>query len=299
MSPERFLELKSQTGLSEAQPVTIGVLVASHNRCEATVRSLETLAAQQLRLPGQLAIMLVDDASTDGTSAVVRRLFPYVNLIEGTGQLYWGGGMRLAQSVLTSRMRPDYLLWLNDDVVLFTDALQRLLDTAARRPSALIVGALVDPTTRRTSYSGLRRAGRSPLRLSLVPSSETPEEVDTFNGNVVLVPKIAYERIGQIDASFPHMYGDLDYGYRAGQLGLICVVAPGHVGLCDRNDNRSEWRDPSLPRVARLRRLHSVKVMPLKPRLEFLRRHGGIEWPLRLAIGYLKEYRYVIRSVNR
>ena len=61
--------------------------------------------------------------------------------------------------------RPDYLLWLNDDVVLDDDALERLLAThaalcAERQPLSLVVGATRDPQSGTTTYGGLRRISR-------------------------------------------------------------------------------------------------------------------------------------------
>ena len=61
------------------------------------------------------------------------------------------------------RSSPDYVLWLNDDVVLQPGFLRRLLDTSRRHGDAVVVGATFDPVTGATTYSGLARSGRHTL----------------------------------------------------------------------------------------------------------------------------------------
>ena len=74
----------------------IAVLITSYNRREKTLTCLKNLMEQD-EIPGlQLSIYLVDDNSSDGTTEAVRSHYPSVNIIKGTGQLFWAGGMRTA-----------------------------------------------------------------------------------------------------------------------------------------------------------------------------------------------------------
>ena len=108
----------------------IGVAIACHNRREKTRACLEALneAAARVGSRAVLQIAVTDDASTDGTAAMIRERFPEVEIIEGSGQLFWAGGMRLAYGWLLERGL-DHYLWLNDDTLLFPDALEALLAT--------------------------------------------------------------------------------------------------------------------------------------------------------------------------
>ena len=134
---------------------SVAVLMTCHNRRDLTIRSLSSVTSQACP-EADVSIYLVDDGSSDGTTTAVRAEFPEVRVRAGTGQLFWSGGMRLAQQAALPS-DPDYLLWLNDDVSLREDALSRLLNAhrvlcSRDSPDSIIVGAMKDPTTGLTTY---------------------------------------------------------------------------------------------------------------------------------------------------
>ena len=85
------------------------------NRRETTLVALGRLVSQANDL--QLDIVLVDDASTDGTAEAVRSEFPQVKVVQTSGDYYWAASMALAESE-ASKLHNELVLWLNDDVVL-------------------------------------------------------------------------------------------------------------------------------------------------------------------------------------
>ena len=272
--------------MSPGAPLTIAVALACHNRRETTLRCLASLFAQQTS-DLRLSVHLLDDASTDGTADAVRERFPDVEIIEGNGQLYWGGGMHAAMQAAV-RHPFDALLLLNDDVALAPDSLTTLLDAwtvadAGSRVPNIIVGATTDPATDAISYSGfLRTSSLNPFKLRRVaPSPGRLVPCDTMNGNCVLLPAEIVRRIGIIDPVFVHQLGDLDYGYRAVRAGARLWIAPTPIGACAANDRPRRWGKPGLGFVERWRLLDSPLGLPLRPWLAFGWRHAG---PLGLAI---------------
>jgi GT2 family glycosyltransferase len=233
-------------------------------------------------------IVVVDDGSTDGTTDRILGRYPAVEVITGSGDLYWGGGMQCAEEV--ARMRePDYILWLNDDIDLASGAVDRLLSTGAMYPSAIIVGALADPNTHAVTYSGYecRLYWRTMLRTYRVsPDDDKPRHVDTFNGNLVLVPLAVAADLGGIDGSFRHHYGDFDYGLRSRAAGHPAILAPGVYGSTARNSPARSFRDRSLSRRKRLRDLRSPRGFPPAEQAKFLARHVGMLWPVQWSAFY-------------
>src|ERR1700757_19038 len=105
----------------------IASLACSYNRKDKTIRFLTSLFSQTLPEGYSLDVYLLDDSSTDGTADYVRTHFPDVTIIEGTGSLYWAGGMRTVWRAAMKHDEYDFFLLLNDDVHLADDAISRLL----------------------------------------------------------------------------------------------------------------------------------------------------------------------------
>ena len=282
----------SAASFASVEPATISALVTSHNRREHTLACLESLRAAAI--PGvTVDVHLVDDASNDGTAEAVAAAYPHVEINPGTGDLFWGGGMRLAFARAVPA-RPDYLLWLNDDVVLYPDALKRLLATyatlcAGRQPLSVVTGSVCDPQTGTTTYGGVRRISRlRRMAFAQVTPTDTPQSCDTMNGNVVLIPRSVYSVVGNIDEKFTHAMGDFDYGFRARSAGCQVFLAPGHVGTCSVNPRTNTFRDETLSRRERLRRAASPKGLPVAEWAVLCRRHGGPLWPALALSPYLR-----------
>jgi len=266
----------------------IVAILTSHNRREKTLACLLSYLDQALRSSANLDAVLVDDGSSDGTAEAVRNLRSSVTVIRGAGDLYWAGGMALAEKDALRRA-PDYLLWLNDDVILDRDAVERLLDVAkASDSTCIVVGAVRDPITGEISYSGLRRYDCHPLRYERVGPVDRPLAVETFNGNVVLLPIAVAVSIGGIDGEFAHGAADYYYGLRATKAGVINLLAPGTVGTCSWDSPYKPWLNLSIPFRERLRLLLGPKCLPPKSFARYLRRHGGRAWLIFWVALYVK-----------
>ncbi len=257
----------------------IAVLMTCFNRRDTTLSCLQNLQQQQLLPPDcHLTVYLVDDGCTDGTGEAVREQFAEVRIIEGTGSLFWCGGMRLAWEV-AARDEPDAYLWLNDDTQLLPDALSRLIDLwditedpdsefYAPRGS-VIIGSCRDPETGATTYGGQHRLGRHPAKYQLMQPQNHPVDCDTFHGNLVLVPHRVFAHVGAM-GPFKHAVGDIDYGYRAAAKGCRLLVAPGYYGLCSKNKVICRYNKS-------LGRRWKILIWRLPPRdyIRFLIRHVG------------------------
>ena len=261
----------------------VTVLMTSFNRREQTLACLRSLFDMEGH--AALHVVLVDDASSDGTAEAVREAFPDVTLVEGTGALYWAGGMRLAFERAWEQAF-DYLLWLNDDVVLASDAVKLLIRTERElrpvRGPSIVVGALQDPATGATTYSGVARRGLRRTEFRQIAPGDAPRRAETMNGNVVLVPRDVAQRLGTFDQAYRHGIADYDYGLRGAAAGIETWVAPAFVGTCSRNASGTA------PSRERLRTIISPKRLPPWGWLVFTRRHTGRMWPVYWLSPYVR-----------
>ena len=272
---------------------SVCALLTCFNRRAQTLAGLAALEGAGSQSPWHLHAVLVDDGSRDGTGEAVRRRFPWVEVIDGDGSLYWCRGMHraFARALVQGH---DHYLWLNDDTLLDADALVRLLDCHAalqrhRDRPLIIVGSTRDEGGARITYGGRRRTSRwRSLTLALVRPGDEPQRVDTFDGNVVLVSAAAARLLGNLDPAFEHAMGDTDYGLRAEHLGVECWLAPGTHGRCGDNPATGTHADPALPWRSRWRLMLGRRGLPLRSWWRFTRRHAGLLWPAYFLWPYLQ-----------
>ncbi|TPW27112.1 glycosyltransferase family 2 protein [Martelella alba] len=273
----------------------IAVLLTCFNRREKTLSAMAALFRQKgLGELFNLQVFLVDDGSSDGTGDAVRAAYPDINVIEGTGELYWNGGMRLAFSHGVKKA-PDYMLWLNDDTDLDVDAVMRLLitsrDLAAEGHSAtMVMGATRDPISGEMTYGGYQRRPGAVMRLKSVPPlPDRPLSVATVAGNCVLVSQDAIRKVGNLERQFFHAWGDVDYGLRLRQMGGSVWLAPAYVASCAANPAAQKWQDDAgLSLKERFRNINSFRGLYAPDWRLFNRRHGGLLWPLSWCLPYAK-----------
>ncbi|WP_340112512.1 glycosyltransferase family 2 protein [Maribellus mangrovi] len=250
---------------------SIAVLMTCFNRVNTTLKCLEHLYKAEVPDGYYFDVFLVDDKSPDNTGVKVKENHPQINVISGTGSLYWTGGMRLAWEIAAKKKEYDFYLWLNDDTFIFPDALTTILNDYIslknKNIESLLVSALEDPISHDLSYSG--RFNREKVIPSGVPSTCT-----YVTGNFVLVSKTIYNKIGNLSKRFSHGLGDNDYGYRAIKNGFSCHVTSKIVGQCSIGE-RILWNDPKLPLKERAKRLFSKTGGNIVEYIDFIRIHKG------------------------
>ena len=263
----------------------IAVLMTCYDRRNKTLACLDALTKQSSIDGIGMHVYLVDDGCTDGTATAVHGKYPQVHVLQGNGSLYWSGGMRMA---FAEAMKDDYdyYLWLNDDVILFENALCVLLKTSEQvrekeGREGIIVGSCRDPETGKRSYGGSLRDG------SIVEPANHPRPCELMSGNIVLIPHHVAKIVGNISPEFVHFNGDNDYGLRAIKAGFTLCIASGYQGLCSASEYNS-WADPKVSLRERLRILHSPKGQSPYEIYVYARRHSGFFWLKDLAKLYLR-----------
>ena len=211
----------------------IAVLMTCYNRVGTTLECLRRLFSQKVPEGYSLDVWLVDDASPDKTGEKVKAAYPHVNVIRGTGKLFWCRGMRLAWDKAAEAHDYDFYLWLNDDVMLFDGAIGSLLRDAERLgDDKVLVGAFSDDESGESiSYSAGSAEGTD-----IVPNGRTPQEGHGyFGGNMVLVPRKVFLQVGPICSFYHHGFGDFDYALQLTRKEIGFYVASIVCGWCGKS----------------------------------------------------------------
>lgn len=217
----------------------LSIIVISYNTREMTLACLASVYAQT-RTPFELIV--VDNASTDGSAEAIAAAFPQAHLIAERQNHGFAPGHDIALPHATA----PWLLLLNPDTVVLDGAIDKLMAFAARRPEAGIWGGRtlygdgrLNPSScwrQMTLWSTFcRTAGLS----GIFPRSEifnsepfgrwprdTERDVDIVTGCFFLMRRADWDALGGFDPAFT-MYGEeADLCLRAKAAGFQPRVCP-------------------------------------------------------------------------
>lgn len=217
---------------------SIAVIMTVHNRKDTTLECIRRFYACKGLENYDVEFYMMDDGCTDGTADAVRSAFPQVIILQGDGSLFWNRGMYECWKVAIKKHH-DYYLWLNDDTMLFENALDVLFsDYAKAGEKSIISGCCCDTATHsETTYGGRDDDDK------LMPMNGEIQLSVAMNGNVVLIPNCVVDKIGILDPYFQHSAGDNEYSFRAGKYGIPTYITSAFVATCDRHDGICKSRD--------------------------------------------------------
>jgi GT2 family glycosyltransferase len=194
----------------------------------------------ETRTPYELIVL--DNASADGSAAAIAAEFPDIRLIASPENLGFAEG----NNVASRGARGDYILLLNPDTLVLRGALDTLTGFARAHPQAGIWGGRtlfpdgrLNPSScwrRLDLWALLMRASGlgSTFRKNPLFNAEAyggwlrdrVREVDIVSGCLFLIRRADWERLGGFDPTFV-MYGDeADLCRRAQALGLRPMITP-------------------------------------------------------------------------
>lgn len=230
----------------------IAVLLTVFNRKDKTVECLGNLFKQKLPKDFALEVFLTNDGCTDGTPEVVHGKFPNVHIIDGDGSLFWNRGMYTAWKEAANTRPYDYFLWLNDDTFIYEGAISYMIDSLNDLGgNCILAGATCSPSDSSfTTYSGF-------VNKEMLQVNGTFQRVKKFNGNFVLIPRIVFLKMGFNDPYYRHSFGDIDYGLRAGKIGIRCYITAKHIGTCAAHEKQIACFDRHLSIKKRLKAFYS------------------------------------------
>lgn len=164
-------------------------------------------------------ILIVDDGSFDGTYEKVTKNYPSVQIIQGTGQLFWTGSMALGMSHAL-KQEADYIFWLNHDCRPASGAADEL-----KKALELTKAGCAGASCHIAGYPeyGVKSGLLCNRGVGNVAKGQILE-VDAVNGNFVAFRSDVVRDVGLPNFErFPH-YGDSPYTYKINKRGFKVLV---------------------------------------------------------------------------
>jgi hypothetical protein len=214
--------------------MTLSVIIVNYNVRQFLENALTSVFRALEGLDGE--VIVVDNASDDGSVEMVRKKFPAAQVLANRENL----GFARANNLALTGAKGRYFLLINPDTIVQEDTFRVMLEFFRTHPETGLAGCKIlnpdgsfqlpcrrsfpTPWVAFTKVFGLsalfpqsRLFGRYNLTY-LDPDASY--EVDAVSGSFMMLTRAAYEKVGGLDESF-FMYGeDLDWCYRVRQAGF-------------------------------------------------------------------------------
>ena len=277
--------------------LSIAIIITVFNRKAKTIRCLFSLRET---IPESVSakVFLTDDGSTDGTADAIRaEAYPFeIEILQGTGDLYWNGGMINSWKAALAEGGWDGYLWLNNDTEVLSEFWSDLLtaDDYSRHTSGkggIYVGSTRDASTGAFTYGGFIYTNKLTLKDKMIyPDGKTFQPCEAAHGNITYVSEDVVACQGIFCEKYIHGGTDHDYTYLAHKAGFPVLVLPHYGGVCE-NDHPKDGGRPDffkLPLKERIAALKSPRGLNLHNALLFSKRCFPWRYPIIWATGYLR-----------
>jgi GT2 family glycosyltransferase len=239
----------------------VSVVIVNWNAGSALRACVAALLASDGGNPQQ--VIVVDNASTDGSQTGLASAHPAVELIQNSTNV----GFARAVNQGLRAARGQFAIVLNPDVILEPAAVPRLMQFMATQPDAGVAGPrLLDPdgtvqgSARRDPSAWTGLFGRSAPLTRLFPNNpvsqrelpafsvegDAPVQVDWLSGACLVVRRTAWERVGLLDERFFLFWEDADWCLRFRQAGWGVYYVPAARGTHAVGISRARRRLGSL-----------------------------------------------------
>lgn len=235
----------------------VSVLVLNYNGCEFIRPCLDSVLAQECVVR---EVIVVDNASPDGSARIVAADFPQVRLVESKQNLGFAGGMNLGIKQSSSEL----ILLLNNDVVLEPGFLSAMIEAIESDRRIGSVSGKIFKMARRQERI-LDTTGHIIFRNRLFtdrgdgePDAGQYDEVEEVFGACAGAGLYRREmledtKIGEeyFDESFFMFLEDTDLNWRAQLRGWKCLYTPEAIAW--------HWRGGTALRRSKLVETHNFK----------------------------------------
>lgn len=210
------------------QPYVITVILNTNRRDD----TLEVLASLEESTYNNHSVIVLDNASTDGSVDAIQKKYPHVEIIGLTQNLGYAGNNNVGIEIAIAK-GADWVFVLNEDTILAEDCLKRLVEIGESDSSIGIVGPLVyhhsEPDVIQSAGGSLgpnwqsQHLGQNERDIG---QFQYPQDVEWISGCAIMVRRTAIERVGALDARFFYYWEETEWCLRTRRDGWRVVFVP-------------------------------------------------------------------------
>lgn len=210
----------------------LSIVIPTHDTRDLTLSCVASLGEPA----AGVEVLVVDDASADGTAEAIAEIYPSVRVLRRQKR----GGFAAAANQGLKAARGELLLLLNSDAEIDQGALDGLRQSFAERPKLGIAGGLLRYPDGRPQWSGGGEPtllwlfalssglgallGSQPLYRRLRPVGGHDRPVTWVTGTAMVIRRTTLAEVGPMDEGFATYCQDLDFCSRARRRGWSAEV---------------------------------------------------------------------------
>ncbi len=219
----------TDTGMASGPPPLLSVVIPNWNGARFLPTCLDALAAQTYP---NIEVIVADNASSDGSQALLRARYPGVRLVE----LPANRGFTGACNAGIQAARGAFIALLNNDTEADPGWAAAVVDAFARHPEAGSVASKMLLFDRRDHihttgdyFTVDGRAGNRGVWERDEGQYDREEHVFSACGGAAVYRRAMLDQIGLLDDAFFFSGEDVDLGWRAQLAGWRCLYTPAAV----------------------------------------------------------------------
>jgi hypothetical protein len=245
--PISILGLCNKGGITTTKWPVVSVIVLGYNGGDVLLRCLESVLGTNYP---DFEIVLVDNASSDGSAGKLSRLYDghaRVRIVRNATNVGFASGNNIG----VRHAQGEYVAFLNQDTIVHPNWLCEAITLMQDRPK---VGILQCKLVKLDDPSIIDSAGHyiNPLCIAVVRGHgekdtaqfETEEEIFGANGAAMVMRKHVFEQVGGFDSSYFMTFEESDLCWRTWLMGYKVMYAP--VGPVYHKSGFSRLRPGSL-----------------------------------------------------
>ena len=218
----------------------VSIVIPTHDRKEKLERLIRSILESNYP-KDRLGIIVVDDASTDGTYECINRLFPQVKVICNEEEKL----VAESRNIGIRASKGKYIFIIDDDNVVDKNTIKELVEFMEKHPEVGVVGPIMyflrDP--KRIWCAGVKRNYWTTITkfigFNTVDDGSLKEPYESEDlPNAFMVRREVFEKVGLFNSRlFPIHYEEADFCQRVRKAGYKVMVVP----------TAKVWHDTPLP----------------------------------------------------
>lgn len=221
----------------------VNIVILNWNGLDDTINCLDSLKKLDY---SNYQVVVIDNGSENNEGAKLKKQFPDVHVVQNKDNKGYTGGCNQGIEY-GQKTKSDYILLLNNDVVVTKDFLKPMVNFYESSEDAGMISPVILYTDKTNVWfagakvvAGMIRHNNKGRPAVDADIPKNPFKTGYVPGTALLISTKLIDKIGLLDNRYFAYYEDLDWCYKAEQIGYFPYVIPKSVVYHKKSGSTSE-----------------------------------------------------------